>query len=227
MAWATRHGFMSSEWRRVATLATAAACYGLAVPLGGSGFIAAFAGGLVFGWLNHEEVAPLTELVDRWRRVVRGVDVRPVRSGRGRPPLHRVDAAVAIYAALSLTVVRMLPVAVALLGSHARLPTVGFIGWFGPRGLASIVFVVIAADEPALSGASQITVIVSATVLASVYLHGLTAVPLAARYANWYEAHPRPSSLWESGDAYRHPGRWHRHHTGEPPSRPPGRRPDG
>ena len=133
----------------------------------------------------------------------------------------------ALYAALSLTVIRMLPVAVSLLGSHARLPTVGFIGWFGPRGLASIVFVVIATEGHTVNGAAQISLIVSATVLASVYLHGLTAVPLAARYANWYETHPRPSSLWESGDAYRHPGRWHRHPTGGRPSRPPGPSPDG
>ena len=120
------------------------------------------------------------------------------------PLLHRVDAAVAIYAALSLTVVRILPVGVALLGSHARLPTVGFIGWFGPRGLASIVFVVIAAGEPALSGASQISVIASATVLSSVFLHGLTATPLAARYAKWYEAHPQEANLMESAGAHRH-----------------------
>ncbi len=78
-----------------------------------------------------------------------------------------------------------------------------------------------------MNGAAELTLIVSATVLASVYLHGLTAVPLAARYANWFDAHPRPSSLRESGDAYRHPGRWHRRHTGEPPGRPPERRPDG
>ena len=85
MAWASRHGFMSSEWRRVATLATAAACYGLAVPLGGSGFIAAFVGGLLFGWLNHEEVPLHDRTGRRWRRVVRGPDIRPVRSGGSRP----------------------------------------------------------------------------------------------------------------------------------------------
>ena len=222
MAWATRHGLMTSSWRRLATLATAAACYGLAAPLGGSGFIAAFAGGLVFGWLNHEEVAAPDRTRRRRRRAVRGGDLHPVRRGRRRAPLHRVDGRVVLYAALSLTVIRMLPVAVSLLGSHARLPTVGFIGWFGPRGLASIVFVVIVTEGHALTGSAELTLIVSATVLASVYLHGLTAVPLAARYANWFDAHPRPSSLWESGDAYRHPGRWHRHHTGEPPSRSPG-----
>ena len=85
MAWASRRGFMSSQWRRVATLATAAACYGLAVPLGGSGFIAAFAGGLVFGWLNHKEVPALTELVVDGGELFAASDVRPVRSGGGRP----------------------------------------------------------------------------------------------------------------------------------------------
>ena len=208
MAWASRHGFMSPEWRRVATLATAAACYGLAVPPGGSGFIAAFMGGLVFGWLNHKEVPALTELVDDGGELFAALTFVLFGAVVVGPLLHRVDAAVAIYAALSLTVVRMLPVAVALLGSHARLPTVGFIGWFGPRGLASIVFVVIAAGEPALSGASQISVIASATVLSSVYLHGLTAAPFAARYAKWYETHPRKVNLMESADAHRHHSRW-------------------
>ena len=147
MAWASQHGFMSPEWRRVATLATAAACYGLAVPPGGSGFIAAFIGGLVFGWLNQKEVPVLTELVDDGGGLFAALTFVLFGAVVVGPLLHRFDAAVAIYAALSLTVVRMLPVAMALLGSHARLPTVGFIGWFGPRGLASIVFVVIAAGE--------------------------------------------------------------------------------
>ena len=177
MGWASRRGFMSSEWRHVATLATVAACYGLAVPLGGSGFIAAFMGGLVFGWLNHNEVPALTELVVDGGELSAALTFVLFGAVVVGPLLHRVDAAVAIYAALSLTVVRMLPVTLALLGSHAGLRTVAFIGWFGPRGLASIVFVVIAAGQPALSGASQITVIASATVLASVYLHGLTAAP--------------------------------------------------
>ena len=210
MAWASRHGFMSPVWRRVATLATAAACYGLAVPPGGSGFIAAFMGGLVFGWLNHKEVPILTELVDDGGGLFAALTFVLFGAVVVGPLLHRVDAAVAIYAALSLTVVRMLPVAMALLGSHARLPTVAFIGWFGPRGLASIVFVVIAAGEPALSGASQISVIASATVLSSVYLHGLTAAPFAARYAKWYETHPWKGNLMESTGVQRHHFRWER-----------------
>ncbi len=210
IGWATRRGFMLPEWRRVATLTIAAACYGLAVPLGGSGFIAAFMGGLVFGWLNQHEVPSLTELVVDGGGLFAALTFVLFGAVVVGPLLHRVDAAVAIYAALSLTVVRILPVGVALLGSHARLPTVGFIGWFGPRGLASIVFVVIAAGEPALSGASQISVIASATVLSSVFLHGLTATPLAARYAKWYEAHPQEANLMESAGAHRHRSRWER-----------------
>ena len=214
MGWASRRGFMSSEWRHVATLATVAACYGLAVPLGGSGFIAAFMGGLVFGWLNHNEVPALTELVVDGGELSAALTFVLFGAVVVGPLLHRVDAAVAIYAALSLTVVRMLPVTLALLGSHAGLRTVAFIGWFGPRGLASIVFVVIAAGQPALSGASQITVIASATVLASVYLHGLTAAPMAARYAKWYETHPRKANLMESAGAHRHHSRWERANHG-------------
>ena len=210
IGWASRRGFMSSEWRHVATLAAVAACYGLAVPLGGSGFIAAFMGGLVFGWLNQKEVPALTELVVDGGELSAALTFVLFGAVVVGPLLHRIDASVAIYAALSLTVVRMLPVTVALLGSHAGLPTVGFIGWFGPRGLASIVFVVIAAGEPALSGASQISLIASATVLASVYLHGLTAAPFSARYAKWYEAHPRKADLMESAEAHRHHSRWER-----------------
>ncbi len=116
-----------------------------------------------------------------------------------------------IYAALSLTVVRMLPVAMALLGSHARLPTVGFIGWFGPRGLASIVFVVIAAGEPALSGASQISAIASGANRAVQRLPPRpTAAPFAARYAKWYETHPRKGNLMENAGVQRHHFRWER-----------------
>jgi hypothetical protein len=95
------------------------------------------------------------------------------------------------YALVSLTVVRVIPVAVALVGSRARAPTVAFVGWFGPRGLASIVFAVIIIEETNLS---HVPTIVSAIYLAiglSVLLHGLTAAPLANRYARWFGAHPR------------------------------------
>jgi sodium/hydrogen antiporter len=92
---------------------------------------------------------------------------------------------------LSLTLVRMLPVAVAMLGSGARRPTVGFMGWFGPRGLASIVFAVIVVEESDLPHEELIVLAIYLTVGLSVFAHGLSAAPLADRYARWYERHPR------------------------------------
>jgi NhaP-type Na+/H+ or K+/H+ antiporter len=87
--------------------------------------------------------------------------------------------------------VRMIPVAIAMWGPHGGRPTLGFLGWFGPRGLASIVFAVIVVEESRLPDEHLIVLAVYLTVGLSVLAHGLTAGPLAARYATWYESHPR------------------------------------
>ena len=81
----------------------------------------------------------------------------------------------------------MLPVAIAMVGTRARVPTVGFLGWFGPRGLASIVFAVIVVEESNLPHEHLIVLAIYLTVGLSVFAHGLSAAPLAARYARWYE----------------------------------------
>ena len=86
-----------------------------------------------------------------------------------------------VYAVLSLTVVRMLPVALALVGAGLSPPTVAFIGWFGPRGLASIIFAVIALEE-LHAEAERAVAVIGMTVLLSVFAHGLSAKPLADRY---------------------------------------------
>jgi sodium/hydrogen antiporter len=85
----------------------------------------------------------------------------------------------------------MVPVAVAMLGSRPRPPTLGFLGWFGPRGLASIVFAVIVIEESQLPHEHLIVLAIYLTVGLSVFAHGLSAAPLADRYARWYEQHPR------------------------------------
>ena len=107
------------------------------------------------------------------------------------PALGDLSWELVLYAALSLTVVRMLPVAIAMWGSRARGPTVGFLGWFGPRGLASIVFAVIVVEESRLPHEDVIVLAIYVTVGLSVLAHGLSAAPLAERYARWYERHPR------------------------------------
>ncbi|MER6914072.1 cation:proton antiporter [Streptomyces sp. NPDC000594] len=101
------------------------------------------------------------------------------------PSLEVIDGRMVGYAVLSLTLVRMVPVAVALAGSGLRAPTVGYIGWFGPRGLASLVFGLIA-FEAALPGEVLLSGVVVVTVALSVCLHGASAAFLGARYGAWY-----------------------------------------
>jgi NhaP-type Na+/H+ or K+/H+ antiporter len=80
--------------------------------------------------------------------------------------------------------IRMLPVAVSLIGLGLRPATIGFLGWFGPRGLASIILaLVVVEDAPALQGIEQIFVVMTVTVLLSVFAHGMTAAPFSRRYA--------------------------------------------
>ena len=95
---------------------------------------------------------------------------------------------VVLYAVLSLTLVRMAPVAIALLGNGVRRPTVAFIGWFGPRGLASVVFALLVLERGVPEGQTLLATVV-VTVALSVILHGLTSVPLVRAYRRWYESH--------------------------------------
>ena len=95
----------------------------------------------------------------------------------------QVDTTIVVYAVLSLTVVRMLPTALSLVGSGIHLPTVLFLGWFGPRGLASILFVLLIVEDLAIANRETIFTVTVITVAMSVLLHGVTARPFARAYA--------------------------------------------
>jgi NhaP-type Na+/H+ or K+/H+ antiporter len=188
---AGRRGLITALWLQVIPIAGAALAYGLAAALGGSGFIAAFLAGGIFGGMvprESEEAAGFSEDVGNLLDGVTFVVFGAVLLG---PTLSHLNWQIAAYAVLSLTVVRMLPVAVSMLGAGARVPTIAFLGWFGPRGLASIVFAVIVVQESHLPQTSTILLVTYTTVGLSVLVHGLTAAPLANRYAKWYESHAR------------------------------------
>jgi len=95
-----------------------------------------------------------------------------------------------IYALISLTIVRMAPVAISLVGKGLSIPSKLYLGWFGPRGAASILYVLLVVDKHNLSGGNTIFNVTVITVLLSVFLHGLTAVPGASAYASSLEAKP-------------------------------------
>ena len=188
---AGRRNLIDDAWRQVIPAAGAALAYGVAAALGGSGFIAAFVGGATFRMALKRDPGDDVELAERVGNMLNGVTFVLFGAVLLGPALSELSWELALYAVLSLTVVRMLPVALAMLGTHARPQTVAFVGWFGPRGLASIVFAVIVIEESALPHEHLIVLAIYLTVGLSVLAHGLTAAPLADRYARWYHGHPR------------------------------------
>lgn len=198
---AGRRHLITAQWRQVVPLAAAALAYGIADPLQGSGFIAAFLAGIVFRMLLGGETEPIGRLSEEVASVLSGVTFLLFGAVLLGPALDSVSWQLILYAALSLTVVRMIPVRLAMLGARSRAPTLGFLGWFGPRGLASIVFAVIVIQEATLPHEHLIVLAIYLTVGISVLAHGLSAAPLAARYARWYRSHPREQAPpMESGD---------------------------
>jgi NhaP-type Na+/H+ or K+/H+ antiporter len=179
-----------SAWLQIVPMAGAGLAFGIADPIGGSGFIAAFVGGFVFGALRRRSGGEVGYLIEELGDVLGAVTFIVFGAVLLGPALGDVTWAVALYAVLSLTVVRLIPVRISLIGTGAGRPTVAFLGWFGPRGLASIVFAILVLEEGGLPHDDLILNATYVTVGLSVLAHGLTAAPLANRYADWCEAHP-------------------------------------
>jgi len=184
---ASRRGWMATGARRLATLAVAIAAFAVALAFNANGFIAAFVAGIAFGALfddsavDLEEATELPELGGELLALVVwflfGATLVPVA-------FHHLDGPVIVYALASLTIVRMLPVALSLLRSGLDRPSIAFIGWFGPRGLASVVFALLAIEDLGDTSPEVKTAVatVALTVLLSVVLHGITAGPGGRRY---------------------------------------------
>jgi NhaP-type Na+/H+ or K+/H+ antiporter len=187
VSWASRRGWMTGSFRHLALLALAIIAWALADQIGGNGFIAAFVGGLAVGPTVEsvgEQLIHFTEAEGQLLNLsvffIFGVLVIGL--------FQSLSWEVAVYALLSLTVIRMLPVALSLLGMHLRGVSVLFMGWFGPRGLASIVLgLVVVTEAPLLDGRDEIGVVVALTVLLSALLHGVSAAPLSAVYVRRVE----------------------------------------
>ncbi len=177
-------GWITGAWVQIPVVALAMFCFALSQSLGGSGFIGAFVGGLLFGGLIgtdkvKEELLGGAEGVGNVLCLLTWFVFGAVGFGQG---LQNVSWQVIVYAVLSLTLVRMLPVFVCLIGVKMRGDSKLFLSWFGPRGLASIVFIVMVIDEK-LPGNDTLTAVVIWTVALSIIAHGISAVPLAKIYA--------------------------------------------
>jgi len=208
--WASRGGWIASGGRRLAALALAIGALVLTLALDGNGFIAAFIAGAAFGALldrqalDVERTNELAELGGELLGLVVwflfGATLLPMA-------VDHLTGPVLLYALISLTIVRMVPVAFGMTGAGLDLPTTAFLAWFGPRGLASVVFALLAMEELGDTDdtAKLAVAAVAMTVAASILLHGLTAGPGGRRYIQLEDPDPangpqsRPVTLTKPG----------------------------
>jgi len=179
---ASGRGWVAGSFAGSAVLALAVCAYACALALHGNGFIAAFTGGLAFRMTGGQRGERLVPFVEETSALVSLLVWLAFGAVMVVPAFERLTWPDAVYAVLSLTLIRMVPVAVALAGTRLGRTTVAFIGWFGPRGLASVVFALLALEEVGERTAGSAIAVISLTVLLSVVAHGVTADPLARRY---------------------------------------------
>ena len=215
---AVSRGWTSATGEQIGNLALALCAFWAAKALGGNGFVAAFVGGISFGHATRERLHVATEftetagtLLSLFVWVVFGANLVP-------PLLQSFEPLGLLYALLSLTIIRMIPVAISMVGTGLRPDTALIMGWFGPRGLASVVFLLIAfeAFHEAGLGADLLMQAGAWTILLSVVLHGISAVPLANWYARRLEtaepAAPELVEVPELGVRRWDPLTWLKHH---------------
>jgi len=192
---AVRRGWTAATSKQIAILGLALVAYVGSVAIHGNGFIAAFVGGIVFGAVTRNRLAEPTEFTENTATflsvLVWGVFGAVLVTEALR---FTTDWRPFVYAVLSLTVVRMAPVALAMTGARLRPDTIALMGWFGPRGLASVVFTLLAFLQFEEAGRPVDTLMTVAvwTILLSVVAHGLSANPLAAWYARRLQAASGP-----------------------------------
>ena len=178
LKWCRDRGWLSEIWKQVTVVALAFACFSVAQSLHGSGYIAAFVGGLFFGNQTRDATHRLvlaSEGVGETLALMTWFIFGAAVIGQS---LQHFTWAMLVYALLSLTVIRMLPIVLSLMGSGESTGSKLFLGWFGPRGLASIVFAIIVLNE-GVPGAQFMAMAVVLTVFLSLLAHGISANPLA------------------------------------------------
>jgi NhaP-type Na+/H+ or K+/H+ antiporter len=207
LSWSNRRGWIDEAFLRLSALGLAILAYAGAELAGGNGFIAAFAAGLTMGNVARDVCSTLYNFAEAEGQLL--ILLTFVIFGSIILPggLVGLTWAVVVYAALSLTAVRLLPVAISLVGKKLMWESVGLIGWFGPRGIASIIYLLVVVNGSELAGESLIVTITAFTVAASVLLHGFTAAPLTGLYQRAYAAMPPDAEMAEAQPVHELPTR--------------------
>ncbi|MBI4965488.1 MAG: cation:proton antiporter [Desulfomonile tiedjei] len=184
---ACRRGWMQPTFQRLVAGSLAVLAYTGAEALHGNGFIAAYCAGLFLGTQTHDTRERIQEFGEAEGQQVAlflfllfGLVMVPAT-------IRYWDAEAFLYAVLSLTVIRMIPVVLSLRGTGIDRPGTWFIAWFGPRGIASVLYVLIAVGTIGFAGYERAFAVVSLTILLSIFAHGLSALPLTLWYARYLE----------------------------------------
>lgn len=184
---AVGRGLGEGRWIPIALVALAAATFSIADEIEASGFLAVWVAGLAAGTMVRGHVADVAfHLPEQTADALAAVGFLLLGAGLLAPVLSRATPVTVLYAVLSLTIIRILPVAISMLRTGFAPASLLYIGWFGPRGLASIVFAGLIV-EAAVPGANLMTDAILLTVAISLVAHGVTAAWGARRYATWFE----------------------------------------
>lgn len=182
---ASEHAWVENSFQGIAILALAVLTYLTAELIGGNGFIAAFIGGMVFGNTLRHPCTFLFEFMETEGQLLMLITFLVFGAVLLPEGIEHISPMVLLYAVLSLTVIRMVPIALSLIGTGLSVPTWLFLGWFGPRGLASILFVLLILEEAEIPHQTELLTTTVITVALSILLHGVTAAPLARIYARF------------------------------------------
>jgi NhaP-type Na+/H+ or K+/H+ antiporter len=180
----TRAGWITHSFQDLSALGLSVLAFSLAEVVGGNGFIAAFAAGLILGNSSRAICTCLFDFGESEGQLLTLLTLMVYGAVMVLPALDHINGPIVLYSILSLTVVRVLPVAISLIGVRLQWDSILFLGWFGPRGIASILYGLLVLGKVNIDGRGEIFAITITTVLLSIFAHGLTALP----GANWYAA---------------------------------------
>ncbi len=188
--WSVEKGYITGNFQRLSIVGLSFLAFFAAELIGGNGFMSAFFAGLVFGNTARKVSGPIYHFGEAEGELF--ILLTFILFGAIMVPdvLENFSWIYVIYGLLSLTLVRMIPVALSMTGMGLTTPSFIYLGWFGPRGAASILYVLLVVDKSHLSGENLIFNITATTVLLSVFVHGLTSVPGAKAYASAIDKRP-------------------------------------
>jgi NhaP-type Na+/H+ or K+/H+ antiporter len=171
--------WISESAKGVVFLATAFVSYLASEMIGGNGFISAFVAGAVFGNTYRHDIHFISEFMEGTGQLLTMAAFFVFGALMLPDGLKHASSIAVIIAVGFLSIIRMFPIWLSLAGTGLGLKDKLFLGWFGPRGLASILFTLIMMDQFDFPNEEELLACVSLTVLLSVILHGISSAPLA------------------------------------------------